>query len=276
VIATLLPFLDRSLLFARAHPRRSYVVTARIEGALPGAGFISAGSPGRSVRSIPFRGEELLMIGGESHHVGSPQATPERYHQLADFAREHWDVRSFEHRWSSQDFMPVDDVPYVGLAHPLTQRTYVATGFRKWGMTGGTAAAGMISDAILGTPNPWAGFFAANRFRPVASARSFLTENGRVGFRMVGDRVLHRGGRALDDLSPGEGDIVHHEGTKVAGHCDDDGTLHAVSARCTHLGCQVAWNSAERSWDCPCHGSRFAPDGSVLCGPATRPLRRHV
>lgn len=274
VVATLLPFVDRSLHFARAHPVRSYVVTARVSGETPPGGFINVGSPGRSLRSVPYAGGELLMVGGESHKVGSPRATPERYQQLAGFAREHWDVESFEHRWSSQDFMPVDDVPYVGLAHPLAQRTYVATGFRKWGMSGGTAAATMISDSILGTPNPWASFFAANRLRPVASARSFLTENSRVGFRMVGDRVTHRGGRSIDDLAPGEGDIVRRNGEKVAGYRDDDGTLHAVSARCTHLGCQVAWNSAEHSWDCPCHGSRFAPDGSVLCGPATRPLRR--
>ena len=276
VVATLMPFLDRGLQFARAHPMRSYVVTAKVRGQTPVAGFINAGSPVRSLRSVPHDGGELLMVGGESHHVGSHRAGPERYRALAEFAQEHWDVSSFEHRWSAQDYMPVDGVPYVGLAHPLAHRTHVVTGLRKWGLSNGTAAAMMISDAILGRANPWARFFSARRLRPLAGARKFVTENGRVGFRMVGDRVTERGERPIDELGPGEGAIVNLAGEKVAGYRDDGGTLHAASARCTHLGCQVAWNGAERSWDCPCHGSRFSPDGSVLCGPATRPLGRRV
>jgi Rieske Fe-S protein len=114
--------------------------------------------------------------------------------------------------------------------------------------------------------------FSSTRFKPIAGGPKFVTENARVGYRLVADRILSPGRRGIEALGPGEGGIVSSEGKKVAGYRDDDGRLHAVSTRCTHLGCQVAWNAAERSWDCPCHGSRFTPDGEILNGPATTPL----
>jgi Rieske Fe-S protein len=148
----------------------------------------------------------------------------------------------------------------------------MATGFAKWGMTGGTAAARILADEILGRENPHASLFNPNRFKPRAAAARFVEENARVGVHMVGDRLRHRGTRPIEDLAPGEGGIVRAGGEKVAGHRRDDGTLVAVSPVCTHLGCQVSWNTAEQSWDCPCHGSRFTPEGDVLQGPAVHRL----
>ena len=112
--------------------------------------------------------------------------------------------------------------------------------------------------------------------KPLASAKDFVLENANVAKRFVGDRLTKRGGRDAEDLQPGEGDIVELNGEKVAGFQDEDGALHAVSTLCTHLGCQLNWNSGDRSWDCPCHGSRFSPDGDVLHGPAVRPLARKL
>ena len=273
VVATLMPFLDRGGFFARAYAKRSYVVTARVDGGLPDAMLISAGQPLRSLRSVPYDGGELLMVGGESHHVGSGQANDQRYDRLQAFARQHWDVASFVHRWSAQDYSPDDGVPYIGPLHAGTDRIHVATGFNKWGMTGGTLAGMLLRDAIGGRSNVWAPLFSSTRVRPVKAGR-FVPENARVGVRLVGDRVTSLVRRNIRDLAPGEGEIVSCAGAKVAGYRDDDGRLHAVSARCTHLGCQVAWNAAEQSWDCPCHGSRFTVDGEVLEGPATRALQQ--
>ncbi|HET7399744.1 MAG TPA: FAD-dependent oxidoreductase [Intrasporangium sp.] len=272
VVATLLPFLDRGGHFARAHPTRSYVVTARVRGDLPQVSAISAAAPLYSVRSAPFRGEELLLVLGQGHRLGSRSATPERYAKVAEFAQRHWDVVAFEHRWSAQDYTPDDGVPYIGRLTARSKRIHVATGYKKWGMTAGTLAGMLLSDAILGRPNPWAALFSSTRVKPLAEAPRFLSENGRVALRLFGDRVLSPGFRGIATLRAGEGAIVTAAGHKVAGYRDDDGRLHAVSARCTHLGCQVAWNAAERSWDCPCHGSRFDPDGQVIEGPATEPL----
>jgi glycine/D-amino acid oxidase-like deaminating enzyme/nitrite reductase/ring-hydroxylating ferredoxin subunit len=274
VLATHIPFLDRTLAFARVHPQRSYALACRIAGTPPEGMFISGDGPTRSVRAAPVGDEELLLVGGEGHRPGTGGDTELRYEALERFAREHWDVRSVEYRWSSQDQTSIDTLPYVGHARPGTKHVWMATGFAKWGMTGGTAAALLLADRIQDRPNPSAALFDANRFTPRASAARFVEENAVAGVHFVRDRLLNRATRGIESLEPGEGDIVELGGEKVAGHRRDDGTLVAVSPTCTHLGCQVNWNRAERSWDCPCHGSRFAPDGSVLHGPAVHRLER--
>ena len=274
VVATLIPFLDRGLFFARAFANRSYAISARIAGPPPDGMFINPGSPTRSIRAHPHGDSELLLVGGEGHKVGSGKAQPERYERLVEFASRHWEVQAVEHRWSAQDYSPDDGVPYVGPLHARSRRIHVATGLKKWGITGGTAAAMIIRDAIVGRENRWAGLFSSTRIRPLAEAPKFAWENAQAGLHFAGDRLRERGTRSIHELESGEGDIVSAAGSKVAGHRDDDGRLHAVSARCTHLYCQVRWNQAERSWDCPCHGSRFSPDGEVLNGPAVRPLDR--
>ncbi len=140
VVATLIPFLDRGFFFARAFPSRSYAVSARIEGPPPDGMFINVGSPTRSIRAHPDGNSELLLVGGEGHKVGSGKAQPERYERLVEFASRHWDVQAVEHRWSAQDYSPDDGVPYVGPLHPRSRHIHVATGLKKWGITGGTAA----------------------------------------------------------------------------------------------------------------------------------------
>jgi glycine/D-amino acid oxidase-like deaminating enzyme/nitrite reductase/ring-hydroxylating ferredoxin subunit len=274
VVATHFPFLDRSLAFVRVHPQRSYAILCRIAERPPEGMFISADSPTRSIRGVPLDGEELLLVGGEGHRTGTGGDTELRYRRLEAFAREHWAVESVEYRWSAQDNTTVDGVPYAGPATPLDDRVLMATGFAKWGLTNGTAAAQILADRILGRENEWAALYDPNRLTPRASAMRFVTENAEAGARFLGDRLTKPGRRAIEDLQRGEGDIVRLDGEKVAGYRDEDGTLVAVSPTCTHLGCQVNWNRAERSWDCPCHGSRFAPDGAVLQGPAVHRLER--
>jgi glycine/D-amino acid oxidase-like deaminating enzyme/nitrite reductase/ring-hydroxylating ferredoxin subunit len=274
VVATHFPFLDRSLAFARIQPQRSYAIVCRIAGSPPAGMFISGDSPTRSVRAVPLDGEELLLIGGEGHKTGTGGDTREHYHRLEEFARDHWEVDSVEFRWSSQDNTTLDGLPYVGRMIPGNDRVLMATGFAKWGMTNGTAAALVLADLVRGRDNAWAELFDPSRITPLASAPTLLKENAQVGMRFVGDRVTKPGTRSLEQLARGEGDIVRLDGEKVAGYRDEDGELIAVSPRCTHLGCQVNWNAAERSWDCPCHGSRFAPGGEVLHGPAVHRLER--
>jgi Rieske Fe-S protein len=235
---------------------------------------ISGDSPTRSVRAIPLGDEQLLLVGGEGHKTGTGGDTEERYRRLERFAREHWDVEAVAYRWSTQDNSTLDGMPYVGRLTPRSDRVLMATGFAKWGMTGGTAAAHALADVLAGRASAAADLFDPWRKTARASAVKLLEENAQVGARFIGDRLAKPGIRQIDTLQPGEGDVVRHDGDKVAAYRDDDGALVAVSARCTHLGCQVSWNRAERSWDCPCHGSRFAPDGRVLHGPAVHALER--
>ena len=276
IVATHFPYVDRSLVFARAAPQRSYSIAARIRGAVPEGMFISAEGPTRSLRGAPRPGGELLLVGGEGHKVGHESHTGARYRALEDFAREHFDVESVEYRWSTQDPVPADGMPLVGPLTPISKRSFMATGFSKWGMTNGTAAALVLADTVLGRENPWASAFDSNRLRPRASAPKLVKENLDVGWRFAADRIRGRGSRSLDELAPGDGGLVRHDGETVAGYRDEEGRLMAVSPTCTHLWCRVAWNEAERSWDCPCHGSRFAPDGTVIEGPAVSDLERKL
>lgn len=272
VVATLLPFLDRGGFFAKCHPTRSYAMAVRVAGEATQGMYLSADAPTRSVRCHDDGEETLLVVSGEGHKTGQDPDTTRRYAALEAWVRDRYPVTSVEHRWSAQDYVPVDSVPYVGRLTRGAEHLSVATGFKKWGMTNGTAAAIMISDAILGRDNPWASFFDANRLDVTASAHEFVKENLDVARRFVSDRVSSLGGPSVDDLAPGEGAVVRVDGEAVAAYRDEDGAVHGVSAVCTHMGCHVTFNTAEKSWDCPCHGSRFDSRGRVLSGPAVKDL----
>jgi glycine/D-amino acid oxidase-like deaminating enzyme/nitrite reductase/ring-hydroxylating ferredoxin subunit len=263
VVATHLPFLDRGLYFARCHPERSYVVAGHTADA-PAAMYLSTEQPAHSIRAHG----DWLLVGGESHKTGQADAA-ERYTRLETWARERFGIEP-ELRWATQDHMPLDGVPYVGRHDPLSSGVWVATGFRKWGLAMGTAAAELLAAQVAGRDHAWAALLDPQRLRPRASAKTFAKENANVALRFLGDRVVKRG--KPEEIGPDEGRIVGAGVGQRAVYRDEDGTLHELSARCTHLGCIVNWNTAERTWDCPCHGSRFAATGEVIEGPAVRPL----
>jgi glycine/D-amino acid oxidase-like deaminating enzyme len=237
LVATHLPILDRGLYFARTHPERSYVLLAGVRGAVPQGMYLSDESPAHSLRAVPTPEGELLMVGGESHKVGQSDAA-ERYRALEEWTRERFEVEAIEHRWATQDHLPADGLPFVGRLWPFSSRILTATGFRKWGLAMGTSAAGILADLVRGRDNRWAGTFSPMRLHPLAGAPDFVKENANVAFHFVADRVTKRG-----------------------------------NPRCTHLGCLLDFNEAERTWDCPCHGSRFGIDGQVIEGPAVAPLQ---
>lgn len=271
VVATHLPILDRGLYFARSHPERSYVVAARLRGEVPQGMYLSDESPSHSLRALPTADGELLMVGGESHKTGQSD-TGERYATLERWTRERFDVASIEHRWATQDHMPVDKLPFVGPLWLRGRRLLTATGLQKWGLAMGTTAGGILADLALDRESPWADSFPTTRLDLRHGALLLLKENADDGARFLLGRLAGRR-RGAEDLGPGEGAVVGDGFAQQAAYRDEDGELHRLSARCTHLGCIVSFNSAERTWDCPCHGSRFdALDGSVVEGPAVHPL----
>ena len=273
VVATHLPILDRGLFFAKVHPQRSYVLAAEVDAArAPRGMYISTESPIHSVRSTPADGGRLLVIGGEGHKTGQEPRTDERYERLAAWIRERFGVDTFRYRWSTQDNYSVDRVPYVGRLRRTSRHLYAATGYGGWGMSNGIAAALLLADLVLGRPNRWATLYDSKRLKPAASAREFAVENANVAKRWFGDRAAAARRHGVNDLAPGEGRVARLGGELVAVHRDADGELHAVSAVCTHLACLVSWNPSERSWDCPCHGSRFDAGGRVIQGPAVKDL----
>lgn len=209
------------------------------------------------------------MVGGESHSLGhgDPAAS---FRALEAFARERFEVAGVEHRWDAHDYMPDDGLPYIGALTPHSDRVLVATGMRKWGLAMGAGAARALADRVAGRENEWAHEFDPWR-RPTARAiPKLFKHNAESGLRFFADRRPR--GASASDLRPGEGAVLGAGLAKQAVHRDPEGRLHAVSARCTHLGCIVRWNQADATWDCPCHGSRFTAGGDVAEGPATSPL----
>jgi glycine/D-amino acid oxidase-like deaminating enzyme/nitrite reductase/ring-hydroxylating ferredoxin subunit len=267
VVATHYPFLDRGIFFARLKAQRSYCLAARVRGEVPRGMSISAGSPTRSVRSYGHH----VIVGGEGHQTGAAEAGPERFEALERFAREHWDVRAVPFRWSAQDPTSYDHLPVIGPYAPGAGRLFVASGFMKWGLSSGTFAALILSDLIAGRDNAWAARFAPNRLS-LRSAPALAQMNAKVGRDFLGDRLRPAQGARASEVPRGEARVVRDGLGKTGVYRDEEGKAHAVSLRCTHLGCLLRFNAAERSWDCPCHGSRFDVDGGVLEGPAVAPL----
>jgi glycine/D-amino acid oxidase-like deaminating enzyme/nitrite reductase/ring-hydroxylating ferredoxin subunit len=271
VIATGIPFPHRSLFFARVEPLRSYLLALPLEGPAPEGMYLSADRVVRTVRTaVGADGTQYLIAGGEGHKVGQETHTRSHQERPARWALDHFPVREVTHRWSAQDYRPADLLPFVGPAWPGTQHVLAATGFDKWGMTNGTAAGLELAGRITEQPVPWQDTFSSNRLTLRQSAGALASMNIDVAVRLVSGWARPDTGRPAPH--EGSGRVERRGVTKVA-RSRVEGEERAVSATCTHLGGIVEWNDAERSWDCPLHGSRFAADGEVLEGPATHPLR---
>jgi glycine/D-amino acid oxidase-like deaminating enzyme/nitrite reductase/ring-hydroxylating ferredoxin subunit len=274
IVATHLSILDRGLFFAKTSPKRSYVLGIPADQAsVPDGMFISTETPIHSVRSTPLDGRRLLLVGGEGHKAGQEKDSRRRYAALEAWARSRFDVAEVEYRWSTQDNYSADRVPFIGKLTGRADHVYVATGFGGWGMSNGTVAGMILSDAILGRPNAWAQLYDSTRMPRLRGLGRLAKENANAGKRWVADRLPGRKG-TVDDIPAGEGGIVELNGERAAIYKDEQGALTALSPVCTHLGCIVSWNTAEKSWDCPCHGSRFDTSGAVIQGPAVRDLER--
>jgi glycine/D-amino acid oxidase-like deaminating enzyme/nitrite reductase/ring-hydroxylating ferredoxin subunit len=273
LVTTHAPILNEGLFFAKSYPKRSYLVGASIDPArAPQGMFIGMGESYRSIRTTPYKDGLLLLIGGEGHKVGTVTNTEERYLKLEHYGRERFGLRDFAYRWSTQDIVSFDKLPYIGRLSSRSKHVYVATGFSLWGMSKGTMAGMLLSDLLLGIANPWIELYDSTRATPFMTPKS-IKNNVEVGVHWLGDRIkesIHHD--SVENIKRGEAKLITAEREKVAAFRDEEGMVHAVSAVCTHLGCLVNWNNAEKSWDCPCHGARFDYLGKVLHGPATQDL----
>ena len=274
IVATHLPILDQGLFFAKTHPQRSYIVGAKIDPAqAPDGMFIGSGKASHSIRTTPYEGGLLLLVGGEGHKVGTVTDTEACYQKLETYVRDRFGIDTLVYRWSNQDMVSFDQLPYVGKLTPFSHHTYVATGFSLWGMSKGVMSGMLLSDLILGQENPYAELYDATRATHFLKPE--LVKNGMdVAARWVGDRFKNLQSSDLAEVSKGEGKLLTINGDKIAAYRDEQGTVHAVSAVCSHLACIVSWNNAETSWDCACHGSRFSCDGKVIHGPSVKDLEQ--
>jgi Rieske Fe-S protein len=272
VVATHYPVFDRAMLFARLSVRRELVVAAAMPAADAPAGiFITREQNTRSVRTAPYPdGRRLLVVTGEPFTPGEGTVT-DRFERLLDWTATHFPTAEVVYRWAAQDTGSLDGVPYIGPFHPGARHTWVATGFGGWGMSTGVMAGRLLTGLIGEAPPPWASLYDPRRVKPMSEAVPALKLTAKVARHFVGDRLSSHVD-SVDLIPRGQGAVTRLGGERCAVYRDHDGTVTAVSATCTHLGCIVRFNDAETAWECPCHGSRFAVDGTVLQGPANRPL----
>jgi glycine/D-amino acid oxidase-like deaminating enzyme/nitrite reductase/ring-hydroxylating ferredoxin subunit len=275
IVAAHVPISNRILLHTKLAAYRTYALGVEIPDGLQIADglFWDLAEPYHYIRRHQVGGHDYLIVGGEDHKVGESDDTVAPFERLERFVRDKFgrDVAATDYRWSGQIVASVDGLPYVG-RNAMSSHVFVATGYAGNGITHGTLAAMVLADEIAGRPTRYGTLLAATRIKPLASARAFISENVDYPKHLLTDRLPLPGAAALAAIPAGEGNVLAVNGKRLAVYRNGNGELSALSPVCTHLGCLVHWNTTEKSWDCPCHGSRFDPHGRVLNGPAVAAL----
>lgn len=262
VVATHYPFINSpGYYFARMHQERSYALALSNAPKLDGM-YKDESQSGYSFRNY----KDMLILGGGTHRTGE---NPEggKYEALRNAAKEYYKECPEVCAWSAQDCHTVDEVPYIGRYSASTPNLYVATGFKKWGMSSSMVSAMILSDKINGTKNPWEEVFNPQRFKVTASMAGLMNETGHTVRNLI-LKKLKVPDTGLEEVPAGHGAVIEYEGEKIGVYKEPDGQVHMVSTKCTHLGCQLEWNPDELTWECPCHGSRFDYTGALLDNPA--------
>jgi Rieske Fe-S protein len=276
VVATNSPVNDRLVMQTKLYPYRSYVVGLSVpKGRVTRALYWDTGESYHYVRLQDVEGGEVLLVGGEDHRTGQDEDVDAaaRWRRLEDWARERFPMAGgVQSRWSGQVLEPVDSLAFIG-RNPLDDpNVFIATGDSGNGMTHGVIAGLLLRDLVLGRANPWAELYDPARKSPRAIGR--WVAGAARSSKPYAEWLQPAELASADELKDGEAGVLRRGASFVAVRRDETGRLHELSAVCTHLGCIVGWNADERTWDCPCHGSRFAPDGHVVNGPAKTGLAR--
>jgi glycine/D-amino acid oxidase-like deaminating enzyme/nitrite reductase/ring-hydroxylating ferredoxin subunit len=263
-----------NILSLRNAPYRSYVIAVRLKGDdYPNCLSYDMKEPYHYFRSHEINGKKYLLIGGEDHKTG--HGDPEQaLLDLETYARDHFEIESIDYRWSSQYYIPVDGLPYIGKLPGGDEGIYVATGFNGNGMIFGSLSGEILTDLILGKENELAKVLSPSRLKPISGFSEFIKENADVAYRFVADRFGNELLDSVRELANGEGRVADVNGEKLAVYKNEHGDVSALSPVCTHAGCIVNWNPTEKSWDCPCHGGRFSIDGHVVTGPPRKNLEK--
>ncbi|MGZ3181447.1 MAG: FAD-dependent oxidoreductase [Telluria sp.] len=274
VVATHTPFNDRVVMHTKQAGYQTYVVGFKVrKGDVPRMLLWDTGDPYYYVRLAGIDGgaDDILIVGGQDHKTGQETTPQHRWDEVELWTRNRFvNLGEVVYRWSGMVLEPSDGVAFLGRNPMDSEHVYVITGDSGNGMTNCTAGAMIVRDLIMGLSNPWAEVFAPNR-KMVHGLADFVNEQSNVA-RQYGDWLNPTQVQSPEHIAPGEGALIRRGLMLYAVHRAEDSQLHVLEAKCTHLGCAVHWNSAEKSWDCPCHASRFAPTGEVLHGPAPRPL----
>lgn len=254
------------------YPYREYAIAAKLRsGDFPDGIFWDTEAENhQSMRVYRKNGENYLLLLGGHHKVGQEDHYEKFFQRLEQNARKYFDIDRIDYKWSAQHYKPSDGLPFIG--ESADDNIFVATGFSTDGLTYGVLSAMIFDDLLNDRENKWAKTYDAGRFTPIKSAKTFIKENINVAKQYLKDLPGKSEVDSLTEVKPGEGKVIEIDNEKWAVYRDDEGKVHSHSAVCTHMDCIVDWNDAERTWDCPCHGSRFKTTGEVIEGPAYSPL----
>ena len=273
VMATNLPLGQVGLYYATNYPMAEPVIAAPI-GRVPPGFYKNVEQPGHSIRTHRYNGRTYAVCAGSHFKPGHPDEERKHFDDLERWLTQNFDAGEIEYRWVNEDYSSMDGAPFIGWSSSDRSDAYlVATGFAVWGFTNGTAAGMIIADLAAERENRWLELFDATRVKPLAGGKEFVKENAQVAGHLIGGYVSSKP-KSYDELKPGDAAILKIDGDNVAAFRDEAGRVHSVSAACTHMGCLLGWNDTDRTWDCPCHGSRFSLSGEVVSGPAVTPLEQ--
>jgi len=264
-----------NLIHLRVEPWRSYAMAFTIQNKKYVQDLVyDMHDPYHYIRSQRIDGKEYMIVGGEDHKTGDGSNSEASFLRLESYIRKYFNPGKILFRWSSQYFESSDGLPYIGHLPGHPGNIFVASGYGGNGMTYSSVAALLLRRIILKGESPYIKLFDPNRIKPVAGFTTFVKHNVDVLKKYIGTWFDKERLEEFADIAPGEGKVVKYEGEKIALYKDEHGELHAINPLCTHLKCSVAWNNVEKTWDCPCHGSRFSFEGKVLTGPADHDLER--
>jgi glycine/D-amino acid oxidase-like deaminating enzyme/nitrite reductase/ring-hydroxylating ferredoxin subunit len=271
ILATHFPFLDqKSKYFAKMRQKKSHIVAIKTKESISNGMYISSEENFKSFRNQP---NDLILIGGERHTPGDGASTLEKFKKLDNYAKSIFNVKESQYVWSTQDNITIDRIPYIGKLDKGSKSIYVATGFGGWGMTTGMVAAMILTDIIKGVKNPWADVFNPHRRRSIKFQTELLAQGMGTAKKFLRGKMGMKSLKELK-LEKGEGKIVNFQGQKIAVYKSTSGKILTFKPWCTHMGCLLSWNDGEKSWDCPCHGSRFKYNGKNIQGPAVKNLEK--
>ncbi len=272
VIATHYPIINiPGFYFLKMYQEKSYVIGIETNKKLFQGMYINSESPKISLRTAKDGEKDIVLVGGMEHKVGAKIELEDAYKELEKVAKEMYEDAKVIYKWNTQDCITLDKIPYVGEFSELMQNVYVATGFKKWGMTTSNVAANIIADRILEKENKYAEIFKSTRLQPIKNRWEF----GEMLKETANSLVINKfkePEEKLEDIECGQGKIVKIKNEKVGVYKDEEGKIYKIKPICSHLGCELSWNDLEKTWDCPCHGSRFDYKGHQIYGPAIKDL----
>ena len=275
IIATHYPFINfPGFHFLKMYQSTSYLIVIETKKTLFNGMYINNSSPIFSFRKAKYNGKELLLVGGGDHKTGHPTSYQDSYGLLEQEAKKYYPDANVLYRWNTRDCIPLDKIPYIGIYSASMPNVFVGTGFKKWGMTLSNVSANIIVDKICGKHNKYAYVFDSTRLKPIKNRDELKNMIVQSTNSLLLDK-LKKPNMKFDEITNNSGSIIEVNNEKVGIYKSPDGKIYAVKPVCTHLGCLLSWNDVDKTWDCPCHGSRFDYQGKNLYDPAFKDLETY-